>query len=77
MDGVRRTPAETRGETAERAVAPLVMEGVCDGEVGWRFEGGGFGETVAMLEGEVAGSEGVESGCHAFTLSIMTIMLLS
>lgn len=53
------------------------MEGVCDGEVGWRFEGGGFGETVAMLEGEVAGSEGVESGCHAFTLSIMTIMLLS
>lgn len=64
---------ETRGETAERAVAPLAMEGV--GEVGCRFEGGGFGETVAMLAARVGqgGWKGenrkcFQGGYHAVTL---------
>lgn len=54
---VRRLPVElreeaTRGDTAERAVAPLAMEDVGVGEA----EGGlrvvaGFGETVVMCQG--------------------------
>lgn len=56
-DGRRLTPGEfkedgTRGETADRAVAPLVMDGggVGDAEIG-RLDGGAGrgGAVVAML----------------------------